>query len=172
LRDFRARGFPALPAVPASLLDGKEGVSGSSPEDQVVCETDEPGGVHGDASADQLTRRPLGARFVPVAELRRVRGRKRACGDREECDQPRGIRAHATEARGHEPIRHFRPRGAFGQEAALAAAGIAEDDAGGDLTAEYCISGLSERCQLVDPTDERVHGRSVRRNVAEENRAP
>ena len=28
-----ARGFPALPAVPASLLDGKEGVSGSSPEE-------------------------------------------------------------------------------------------------------------------------------------------
>jgi hypothetical protein len=33
----------------------------------------------------------------------------------------------------------------------------AEDDAGGDLTAEYCISGLSERCELVDPADERVH---------------
>jgi hypothetical protein len=30
---FRARDFPALPAVPASLLDGKEGVSGSSPEE-------------------------------------------------------------------------------------------------------------------------------------------
>ena len=33
LRGFRARGFPALPAVPASSLDGKEGVSGSSPEE-------------------------------------------------------------------------------------------------------------------------------------------
>ena len=32
LRGFCARGFPALPAVPVSLLDGKEGVSGSSPE--------------------------------------------------------------------------------------------------------------------------------------------
>ena len=28
---LRARGFPRLPAVPASLLDGKEGVNGSSP---------------------------------------------------------------------------------------------------------------------------------------------
>src|SRR5205823_8859026 len=33
LRDFRARGFPAVPAVPASLLDGKEGVDGSSPSE-------------------------------------------------------------------------------------------------------------------------------------------
>ena len=33
LRGFRARGFPAVPAVPASSLDGKEGVSGSSPEE-------------------------------------------------------------------------------------------------------------------------------------------
>jgi len=31
LRDFRARGFPAVPAVPDSLLDGKERVDGSSP---------------------------------------------------------------------------------------------------------------------------------------------
>jgi hypothetical protein len=30
---FRAPDFPALPAVPASLLDGREGVSGSSPEE-------------------------------------------------------------------------------------------------------------------------------------------
>ena len=30
---FRARDFPALPAVPASLLDGKEGVDGSSPSE-------------------------------------------------------------------------------------------------------------------------------------------
>ena len=33
LRVFRARGFPALPSVPASLLDGKEGVDGSSPSE-------------------------------------------------------------------------------------------------------------------------------------------
>jgi hypothetical protein len=33
LRGFRARGFPALPALPASLLDGKEGVDGSSPSE-------------------------------------------------------------------------------------------------------------------------------------------
>ena len=33
LRGYRARGFPAVPAVPASLLDGKEGISGSSPEE-------------------------------------------------------------------------------------------------------------------------------------------
>ena len=32
-RGFRARGFPAVPAVPASLLDGKEGVDGSSPSE-------------------------------------------------------------------------------------------------------------------------------------------
>jgi hypothetical protein len=31
LRGFRARDVPALPAVPASALDGKEGVNGSSP---------------------------------------------------------------------------------------------------------------------------------------------
>jgi hypothetical protein len=31
LRDLRARGFPRLPSVPFSLLDGKEGVDGSSP---------------------------------------------------------------------------------------------------------------------------------------------
>jgi hypothetical protein len=31
LRGFRARAFPALTAVPASLLDGKEEVPGSSP---------------------------------------------------------------------------------------------------------------------------------------------
>jgi hypothetical protein len=30
---FRARDFPALPAVRASLLDGKEGVDGSGPEE-------------------------------------------------------------------------------------------------------------------------------------------
>jgi hypothetical protein len=29
----RARDFPALPAVPASLLDGEEGVDGSSPSE-------------------------------------------------------------------------------------------------------------------------------------------
>jgi hypothetical protein len=33
VRGFRARGFPALPAVPASSLDGKEGVDGSSPSE-------------------------------------------------------------------------------------------------------------------------------------------
>jgi hypothetical protein len=33
LRGFRARGFPAVPAPPALSLDGKEGVSGSSPEE-------------------------------------------------------------------------------------------------------------------------------------------
>jgi hypothetical protein len=33
LRGFRAGGFPAVPSPPASLLDGKEGVSGSSPEE-------------------------------------------------------------------------------------------------------------------------------------------
>jgi hypothetical protein len=33
LRDFRARGFPLFTAVPASLLDGKEGVDGSSPSE-------------------------------------------------------------------------------------------------------------------------------------------
>ena len=33
LRRFRARGFPILPALPASLLDGKEGVDGSSPSE-------------------------------------------------------------------------------------------------------------------------------------------
>jgi hypothetical protein len=33
LRDLRARGLPPLPAVPDSSLDGKEGVSGSSPEE-------------------------------------------------------------------------------------------------------------------------------------------
>jgi hypothetical protein len=32
LRDFRARGFPSLPSRPASELNGKEGVDGSSPE--------------------------------------------------------------------------------------------------------------------------------------------
>jgi len=32
LPGFRARGFPVLPPVPCSLLDGKKGVSGSSPE--------------------------------------------------------------------------------------------------------------------------------------------
>jgi hypothetical protein len=31
LRGFRARGFPALPALPISSLDGKEAVPGSSP---------------------------------------------------------------------------------------------------------------------------------------------
>jgi hypothetical protein len=30
---FRARGFPTLPALPASSLDGKEGVDGSSPSE-------------------------------------------------------------------------------------------------------------------------------------------
>jgi hypothetical protein len=33
LPGFRARGFPALPAVPARDLDGKEGVDGSSPSE-------------------------------------------------------------------------------------------------------------------------------------------
>jgi hypothetical protein len=33
LRGFRARGFPVLPSVPLSLLDGKEGVDGSSPSE-------------------------------------------------------------------------------------------------------------------------------------------
>src|SRR5262245_60580257 len=33
MRGFRTRGFPALPALPASLLDGKEGVDGSSPSE-------------------------------------------------------------------------------------------------------------------------------------------
>ena len=33
LRDLRAREFPPLPAVPASSLDGKEGVDGSSPSE-------------------------------------------------------------------------------------------------------------------------------------------
>src|SRR5215831_6996235 len=33
LRGFRGRGFPGLPAVPGSLLDGKEGVDGSSPSE-------------------------------------------------------------------------------------------------------------------------------------------
>jgi hypothetical protein len=31
LRDFRARGFPRLPSLPSSELNGKEGVVGSSP---------------------------------------------------------------------------------------------------------------------------------------------
>src|SRR6476646_9924231 len=31
LRGFRARGFPPVPALPSSSLDGKEGVNGSSP---------------------------------------------------------------------------------------------------------------------------------------------
>jgi len=33
LRGFRAREFPRLPALPASSLDGKEGVDGSSPSE-------------------------------------------------------------------------------------------------------------------------------------------
>src|SRR6476619_3912845 len=33
LRGFRARGFPPVPALPSSLLDGKEGVDGSSPSE-------------------------------------------------------------------------------------------------------------------------------------------
>jgi hypothetical protein len=33
LRDLRAHGFPRLPSVPFSLLDGKEGVDGSSPSE-------------------------------------------------------------------------------------------------------------------------------------------
>jgi hypothetical protein len=33
LRCFGARGFPTLPSVPTSLLDGKEGVDGSSPSE-------------------------------------------------------------------------------------------------------------------------------------------
>jgi hypothetical protein len=33
LRGFRARSFPPLPSLPASELNGKEGVSGSSPEE-------------------------------------------------------------------------------------------------------------------------------------------
>jgi hypothetical protein len=33
LPGFRARGFPSVPAVPASSLDGKEGVDGSSPSE-------------------------------------------------------------------------------------------------------------------------------------------
>jgi hypothetical protein len=33
LRGLRARGFPALPALPALFLDGKEGVDGSSPSE-------------------------------------------------------------------------------------------------------------------------------------------
>ncbi len=33
LRGSRARGFPAVPALPASSLDGKEGVDGSSPSE-------------------------------------------------------------------------------------------------------------------------------------------
>src|SRR5581483_5728402 len=33
LRGFRARGFPVVPAAPSSLLDGKEGVDGSSPSE-------------------------------------------------------------------------------------------------------------------------------------------
>jgi hypothetical protein len=33
LRRFRGPGFPAVPPLPASLLDGKEGVDGSSPSE-------------------------------------------------------------------------------------------------------------------------------------------
>jgi hypothetical protein len=33
LRGFRASGFPRVPALPASLLDGTEGVDGSSLEE-------------------------------------------------------------------------------------------------------------------------------------------
>ena len=33
LRDLRARGLPRMPSIPASLLDGKEGVDGSSPSE-------------------------------------------------------------------------------------------------------------------------------------------
>jgi hypothetical protein len=33
LRGFRARGFPGVPALPSPLLDGKEGVDGSSPSE-------------------------------------------------------------------------------------------------------------------------------------------
>ena len=32
-RDVRARGFPLLPSLPASSLNGKEGVDGSSPSE-------------------------------------------------------------------------------------------------------------------------------------------
>jgi hypothetical protein len=35
LRGFRARGFPDVPAVPSSSLDGKEGVDGSSPPEDL-----------------------------------------------------------------------------------------------------------------------------------------
>ena len=33
LRRFRARGFPGVPSLPVSVLNGKEGVDGSSPSE-------------------------------------------------------------------------------------------------------------------------------------------
>jgi hypothetical protein len=51
-----------------------------------------------DTTPDELTRGPLRASFVPAAELGRVRGRKRARGDRKECEQRGGIGARTSQA--------------------------------------------------------------------------
>ena len=72
--------------------------SGSSPY-QVMREAKHPRRFNGDTTPDELTRRPLGASFVPAAELGRVRERERARGGRKECEQRGSIGARTSEAR-------------------------------------------------------------------------
>jgi hypothetical protein len=53
--------------------------------------------------------------------------------------------------------RQFRQRGGFPQEAALAAARIADDHSDRNLASDSPPADFSERCQLVTATDERAH---------------
>jgi hypothetical protein len=54
-------------------------------------------------------------------------------------------------------IRQFRPRGGFHQQAALAAARIADDHSDRNLASRSPAADFSERCQLVTATDELAH---------------
>ena len=49
------------------------------------------------------------------------------------------------------------PRCSFAQEAALAAARIADDNGGSDPASHRRPADFSERCQLITATDERTH---------------
>src|SRR5204862_8286709 len=53
--------------------------------------------------------------------------------------------------------RQARPRCRFAQEAALAAARIADDNGGCDPASHRRPADFSERCQLITATDERAH---------------